>query len=118
VNVSDKGVKGTVGVPGTGVSYSENLTKDDWSHNPQPPQPPKRRGRWLLGALVFVVSFVVGFCSAFGATFSSPRFSPPIRVAPAPAPRAPAPARPARACTDPEGPCTYPQAGTRTASGG
>jgi hypothetical protein len=99
VNVSEKGVKGTVGVPGTGVSYSEQLlTKDDWSHNPQPPQAPKPHGRWMLGALVFIVSFAVGFCSAFGApVVVVPRAVVIVRP-PAPAPRAPAPAfRPAPA---------------------
>ena len=35
INISGRGTRGTVGIPGTGVSYSENLSSTSSSHSTQ-----------------------------------------------------------------------------------
>jgi hypothetical protein len=62
VNIRGRKVTGTVGVPGTGLSYRQTLSEGE--RQPAPPTagepyvPSARRGRWLLAGIAVVVVLV------------------------------------------------------------
>lgn len=63
VNIRGRKVTGTVGVPGTGVSYRQTLSGEGEQPPAQPPVeephvPSARRGRWLLAGIAVVVVLV------------------------------------------------------------
>jgi hypothetical protein len=64
VNIRGRKVTGTVGVPGTGLSYRQTLSEGE--RQPAPPTaeepyvPSARRGLWLLAAIAVVVVVWLG----------------------------------------------------------
>lgn len=63
VNIRGRKVTGTVGVPGTGLSYRQTLSGAGEQPPVQPPAeepyvPSARRGRWLLAGIAVVVVLV------------------------------------------------------------
>jgi Protein of unknown function (DUF4236) len=50
VNLSDRGARGTVGLPGTGLSYTGQLSSA-----------PRRPGRWFLAILALAVAVGLGW---------------------------------------------------------
>ena len=61
VNLRGKKVTGTVGVPGTGVSYRQDLTGGGEQPAPADDRPRSSGGRWLFWIVVLlVVAYVFG----------------------------------------------------------
>ena len=63
MNIRGRKVTGTVGVPGTGLSYRQTLSDEGEQPPAQPPVeepyvPSARRGRWLLAGIAVVVVLV------------------------------------------------------------
>ena len=58
-NLRGKKVTGTVGVPGTGVSYRQDLTSAGAQPAPADDRPRSGGGRWLFWIVVVVVVVVV-----------------------------------------------------------
>ena len=59
VNIGPKGARGTVGVPGTGVSYSEELTRPAGPGGRRIPGMKALLIRVLIALLVLVVAYVI-----------------------------------------------------------
>jgi hypothetical protein len=65
VNIRGRKVTGTVGVPGTGLSYRQTLSGEGDQAPAQPPReepyvPSARRGRWLLAGIAVGVLVWLG----------------------------------------------------------